>query len=58
MTNEIPDRKITEKNSYESDIADFEKRDAMLQSINKKVTSNKTKHVEDEKKLNELSEKI
>ena len=30
----------------------------MLQSINKKVTSNKTKHVEDEKKLNELSEKI
>ena len=44
-----------------NDIADFVKNidfDKKLASINKKVTSNKTRHVEVDKKLNNLSGKV
>ena len=44
-----------------NDIANFVKKkdfDDKLKILNKKVTSNKTKHVLVEKKLNELSEKV
>ena len=49
------------KSATKYDIDDFVKRtyfDKKLKSINKKVTSNKTKRLETEKKQNDLSEKF
>ena len=49
------------KSATKDDIDDFVKRtyfDKKLKSINKKVTSNKTKRLETEKKQNGLSEKF
>ena len=49
------------KSATKDDIDDFVKRtyfDKKLKSINKKVTSNKTKRLETEKKQNDLSEKF
>ena len=62
FTNNILGAKIKGKKLVnESDIANFVKNtnsDDKLKNINVKVTSNRTKHVESENKLNELLEKV
>ena len=58
FTNNILDVKIAEtKLINESDIDDFVKK-TNNEYMNKNVTSNKSKHVEDEKEPNELSENL
>ena len=61
MTKNFAERLKEANFASKKDIADFANKtyfDEKLRSINKNVTSNKTKHVEAEKKLNDVLEKV
>ena len=58
MTENFEERLKQAKLRTKNEFVDFEENiyfDEKLKNINKKVTSNKTKHVEGEQKLNDLS---